>query len=108
MQLVECAVQGSVLCLSVTSGHVIASFLNIAGAAVLGYRFYTGKQYLDSVELWKLLPQAKKWTYYKLAAFATAFAFTMFRCVSSLLSRAVSRCTLQSHACLVPMSPEFL
>jgi hypothetical protein len=79
VQLPELLIQLVVLLLSAFAGHVVAAILNIAGTALLVHRYVQGKQKLDSLELWKLLPQAKRHSYYKLAAFGVAFAFTMFR-----------------------------
>jgi Cornichon protein len=80
VQYPELAIQVAALALSLFSGHVVATLLNLVGTGLLASRHWAGKQSLDSLELWKLLSQAKKWTYYKLAAFGSAFAFTMFRC----------------------------
>jgi hypothetical protein len=79
--LPELLIQLVVLLLSIFAGHVVAAILNLGGAALLIHRFYHQKHKLDSLELWKLLPQAKRHSYYKLAAFGIAFAFTMFRCL---------------------------
>jgi hypothetical protein len=82
MQIPEAVIQATVMALSASSGHVIASLLNLGGVALLVHRHLSGKHLLDSLELWKLLPQAKKYTYYRLALFGLAFAFTMFRCAT--------------------------
>ena len=82
-----------VLALSVTSGHIVAALLNLAGVGLLARRYQTGKLQLDSVELWKLLPEAKKFTYCRLGAYGVAFAFTMFRCACCcLVPCSVSTC----------------
>lgn len=78
----ELVIQCLVLLLSLSSGHVVAALLNIAGTALLVHRYVQGKHLLDSLELWKQLPQAKRTSYMKLAAFGVAFAFTMFRYAS--------------------------
>ena len=83
MQYPEIAVQAVVLALSLLGGHFVAALLNAAGLALLLRRLSVKKLRLDSLELWKLLPQAKQYTYYKLGIFGASFAFTMFRCAAS-------------------------
>lgn len=85
LQIPELVIQCLVLLLSLSSGHIVAALLNFAGAALLVHRFVQGKHLLDSLELWKQLPQAKRTSYMKLAAFGGAFAFIMFRCAAFLL-----------------------
>lgn len=79
MQFVEVGIQIAVVVLSLLSGHVTAAVLNGAALAFLMKKYTSGKIKLDSLELWKLLPQAKQYNYIKMGLFGAAFAFTMFR-----------------------------
>jgi Cornichon protein len=77
--------QVAALLLSLASGHILASVLNIAGLALVAERHLKRKQLLDPLELWKQLPHARRRAYMKLIAYGVTFAFTMFRCALTAL-----------------------
>lgn len=73
------SIQLSILAISLVSGHMVASLLSAVGTGLLVHRHALGKHLLDPLELWKQLPQARQYTYFKMGAFSAAFVFITFR-----------------------------
>lgn len=79
LQAPEIGIQLTILAISLVSGHMVASLLSAVGAGLLIHRHARGKHLLDPLELWKQLPQARQYTYFKMAAFSASFVFVTFR-----------------------------